>query len=255
MNKRAFLKTAAAGAVTSLFSPRLFAAPAPSVGAHRTDAEWALEIDVMESCSCRVFCQCFFTSLPLPPDAHAAHSPVAQHACLFNQAYRVTKGHYRGLSLDGAQFWYSGDAGPDLREAKWPWVVMTFDSALEQPKRDALWTMLQKLRFYRAERWTDQSVATAAPISWALTDDGAKATLGAGRGAELSLKRLKGQHAGAVVLQNLSYFGFPRNNGFALMPSVVQAYRTGNRGFEFTGTNGFVTTVQMTADDFPAPAK
>ncbi len=255
MDKRAFLKTAAVGAMSSLIAPRLIAATAPSDTRRAADAEWSLEIAVMESCSCRVFCQCFFTSLPLPPDAHADHSPVAEHACLFNQAYRVVKGHYRNLSLDGAQFWYTGDAGPDLHEAKWPWAVMTFDSALVQPKRDALWTMLQKLRFYRAERWREQSIATAAPITWAHTDDGARATLDAGAGAELSLKRLKGQHAGAVVLQNLSYFGYPRNDGFALMPSVVQAYRTGSRRFEFSGTNGFVTTLQMTADDFPAPAK
>lgn len=181
--------------------------------------------------------------------------PWADHACLFNQAYRVVKGHYHDMVLDGAQCWYTGDAGPDLHQAKWPWAVMTFDSALAQDKRDALWTMLQKLRFYRAERWMEQSLAAAAPITWALTDDGAKATLDAGRGAELSLKRLKGQHPGAVVMQNLSYFGFPRNNGFTLMPSVVQAYRSGRRPFEFGGTNGFVTTVQMNSEDFAAPAK
>lgn len=118
---------------------------------------------------------------------------------------------------------------------------MTFDSALAPPKRDALWTMLQKLRFYRADRWLEPSLAPAAPITWALTNDGAKATLDAGGTAELSLKRQKGQHPGPVVLQNLSYFGFPRNDGFALMPSVVQAYRVGRRAFEFGGTNGTIS--------------
>lgn len=253
MDKRTFIKTAVAAAATGLASRPAFTFAGTARAA--VESDWDLEIDVIEACSCRMFCQCFFTGSPLPPAAHMDHGPGAEHFCRFNQAYQVRSGHYHDLALTGAKFWYTGDAGSNLREAKWDWAVLTFDSALAQPQRDALWTMLQSLRFYRPERWHSQSIAEPAPIEWALTDEGARATLGGGAIAELSLKRLKGQHAGPVVLQNLGYFGYPRNNGFALMPTQVQAYRTGERAFEYSGTNGFVTTVRMTAEDIAARSR
>lgn len=251
MDKRTFLKTAFGGAAAGILGRHAIALGGPVQRA----SEWALEIGVIESCSCRVFCQCFFTGAPLPPAAHQDHWPNATHFCRFNQAYRVTRGHYGGLDLAGAKFWYAGDAGSDLKQAKWDWAVLTFDTALSEAQRDALWTMLQSLRFYRPERWHSQTIASPAPVEWTLTDESAHATLAGGSAAEISLKRLKGQHAGPVLLQNLGYFGYPRNSGFALMPSEVQAYRVGEHAFEYEGTNGFVTTVQMTAADIAARAR
>jgi hypothetical protein len=62
-----------------------------------------------------------------------------------------------------------------------------------------------------------------------------------------------GLHEQPVIVSNLKYFGFPRNSGFRLMPSTVLAYRREGRAFEYKdrGTNGFMTTVDMTAMDFP----
>ena len=282
MDKRTFLKTSVAGAALSVIN-RAGVALATPVGAAgrgtaaRSNADrstavrrapaWALDVSVMESCSCRVFCQCFFTGLPLGveqqeqqeqhagPAAHDAHAASATHACQFNQAYRVNAGYYGDVRLDGAKFWYAGNAGPDLREKVWDWSVLTFDADLSPVQRDALLGMLRTLRFYRAERWHSHTVADPAPVEWARTADGARASLGGGRLAELALTPLKGQHDGPVLVQNLGYFGYPRNSGFEMMPSAVQAYRVGERAFEHRGTNGFLTTVQMTADDFPPPSR
>jgi len=48
----------------------------------------------------------------------------------------------------------------------------------------------------------------------------------------------------------LKYWGVPRNDGFILMPNVVEAYRAGDKAFEFKGTNGFMITIDMTSKDF-----
>lgn len=258
MDKRTFLKTTMAGMMLGVVDRARVALPAPVRTESGRSPAWALDVSVMESCSCRVFCQCFFTGVPLSTEereAHAEHGSSAAHACQFNQAYRVNSGHYDDVRLDGARFWYAGNAGPDLREKVWEWSVLTFDSALSPAQRDALLTMLRNLRFYRAEKWRSHTVADAAPVEWALTADGARATLGGGKLAELALKRMAGQHDGPVLVQNLGYFGYPRNNGFALMPSEVQAYRVGDRAFEHRGTNGFVTTLQMTAEDIAARSR
>ena len=55
-----------------------------------------------------------------------------------------------------------------------------------------------------------------------------------------------------VVIKNLRYFGAPRNNGFIMMPNTVEAYRLGDKAFEFKGTNGFMLTFDMTSKDVPA---
>ena len=57
---------------------------------------------------------------------------------------------------------------------------------------------------------------------------------------------------GPVVIQNLKYWGAPRNEGFILMPNEVEAYRVGPNAFEFKGTNGFLITVDMNSNDVAA---
>lgn len=52
-----------------------------------------------------------------------------------------------------------------------------------------------------------------------------------------------------MVLHNLKYWGAPRNEGFVLMPNEVEAYRAGDKPFEFKGTNGFMITLDMTSRD------
>jgi hypothetical protein len=56
---------------------------------------------------------------------------------------------------------------------------------------------------------------------------------------------------GPVVIRNLKYEGAPRNDGFIVMPNEVEAYRIGAKAFEFKGTNGFMTTIDMSSKDLP----
>jgi hypothetical protein len=49
--------------------------------------------------------------------------------------------------------------------------------------------------------------------------------------------------------RNLRYWGAPRNEGFVLMPNEIEAYRLGDKAYEFKGTNGFMITVDITSND------
>lgn len=207
--------------------------------------EWAVDVTVLESCSCRVFCQCFFNGMAMGTE----DSRKPMHPCLFNQAYHVDAGHYGDVDLAGAQFWYSGNAGTDLNQHVWPWAVMTFDSRMSQRQQQALTSVLQKLRFYRDEHWHAHGFAAPAPIEFSAGKDVARASLASGRLAEVSLKAFKDANDDPVMMLNMGYFGWPRNSGFALMPAELEAYRAPGRAFEFKGTNGLKTRLSMNSGD------
>ena len=57
-----------------------------------------------------------------------------------------------------------------------------------------------------------------------------------------------------TVIQNLRYWGAPRNTGFVLMPNEVEAYRVGPKAFEFKGTNGFMLTIDIKSSDMAPQA-
>ena len=52
-----------------------------------------------------------------------------------------------------------------------------------------------------------------------------------------------------MVIKNLKYWGVPRNDGFVLMPNDVEAYRAGDKTFDFRGGNGFMITIDIASKD------
>ena len=76
--------------------------------------------------------------------------------------------------------------------------------------------------------------------------------LDGGKIAEVVLNRSPGNTDEPVVIENLKYWGTPRNDGFVMMKNEVQALRevpSGEKPFEFTGTNGFMITFDIKSDD------
>jgi hypothetical protein len=64
------------------------------------------------------------------------------------------------------------------------------------------------------------------------------------------LKKAEGMdNSQQVTLKNLKYWAAPRNDGFKMMPSALEAYRLGDHPFEFKNTNGFVVTLDMNSTD------
>jgi hypothetical protein len=190
-----------------------------------------------------MFCQCYFNPKPA---SHEGHGSAAGHFCLFNNAFKINKGTFGNVKLDGAKFWVSGDLGGDFSMNQLDWAVVTFDPSVKKEQRDGILTILPHVY---PVKWNSFSVASDARMEWTATKDRASARLDEGKTAEVSLRRFPGMTVQPVVIKNLKYWGVPRNDGFELMPNDVEAYRVGNKPFEFKGTNGFMITIDITSRD------
>lgn len=222
------------------------ATPQPSGPA----ADWALNATIIEACSCPMFCQCYFNDKPAAHgshDGHASHGGGGQHFCRFNNAFKVNKGHAGGVKLDGAKFWVAGDLGGDFSKGQMDWAVLTFDPAVTKEQRAAIATALGHLY---PVKWNSFAVAKDAEMEWEASPQRAVARLAGGKVAEVILLRpAAAMGDGPVVIRNLRYWGAPRNDGFIMMPNEVEAYRAGERPFEFKGTNGFMITIDIASQD------
>ena len=130
--------------------------------------------------------------------------------------------------------------------------MLTFDAHVSRDQRTALLAILRRLRWYQPARWTSYAIGEDAAVEWTADADTAHATLGGGAIGEMRLRTLRDLGNQPVTITNLDYFGYPRNNGFVLMPSERLAYRGHGHAFEYAKTNGMITTVDINAGDFPA---
>jgi hypothetical protein len=172
---------------------------------------------------------------------------MEEHYCRFNMAYRVNRGSYGGVKLDGAKFWLAGDLGGDFSNGQMDWVEVTFDPTLTKAQRDGIAAIL--LNSVYPVKWKSINVAKDATVDWTASEDRSEARLDKGKAGEIVLRRNPGMTDEPVVIKNLKYFGVPRNDGFVLMPNEIEAYRVGSKQFEFKGTNGFMITIDMTSKD------
>ena len=224
------------------------APPAPAQAPPASD--WALNATIIEACSCPMFCQCYFNPKPAAHashDGHAGHGGAGQHFCRFNNAFRVNKGHAGAVKLDGAKFWVAGDLGGDFSKGQMDWAVLTFDPSVTKEQRDGIVAALGHLY---PVKWNSFTVAKDAEMEWTADPQRAVARLAGGKVAEVVLRRAdSGMNGGPVVIKNLQYWGAPRNDGFIMMPNEVEAYRAGDKPFEFKGTNGFMITLDIASAD------
>lgn len=213
---------------------------------------WSMNATIIEACSCPMFCQCYFNAEPGPPGGgHEGHN--TGHACKFNNAYRINKGHYGSINLDGELIWLSGDLGGDFSQGKMDWAVLTFDKKTPPEKREAIQAIMKNVM---PVTWNSFTTSEGV-ISWKASKNDAHALLDEGKTAEVQLQAnptamVKSE---PTVIKNLTYWGAPRNDGFILMPNKVEAYRKGPKAYEYKGTNGFMITFDIDANDVAAPAK
>jgi hypothetical protein len=213
-----------------------------------TKPQWSMNATLIEACSCPMFCQCYFNG---EPGVHAGHTGLHKghqegQYCRFNIAGKVNRGSYKGTDLTGAKYWIAGDLGANFGMGQTEWAVVTFDPSVTKEQREGIATVLGKVY---PVKWGSFNVAEDAPISWKATKDLAVATLDDAKAAEIALGRFQGMTSDPVVIKNLRYFGAPRNAGFIMMPNTVEAYRLGDKAFEFKGTNGFMITFDITSAD------
>ncbi len=227
-----FLILAAGGFALSIFAGEMKTAP-----------QWSMNATAIEACSCTMFCPCYFNT---KPGAHHEHGAGETHYCRANLAYKINRGNYGPVKLDGAKFWVSSDLGADFSKGQMDWAVVTFDKPLTKEQRDGITTIVGHLF---PVKWNSLTTAEASIDRWEYNKDMAYASMDGGKTAEVKLKRIPGNTNEPVVIHNLKYWGAPRNDGFVLMPNEVEAYRVGPKAFEFRGTNGFMITVDINSDD------
>jgi len=236
-NERIALSVIAVG-ITALLAVPTYA------GTSADTSEWSMNATIIEACSCPMFCQCYFNTKPASHAGHGSHGE--EHFCRFNNAFRVNGGNKGNVKLDGARFWVAGDLGGDFSHGKMDWAVVTFDPSVTKEQRGAIVSILKHV--YPVE-WKSLTVAPDAKMEWTASKDRAEARLDGGRIAEVVLVRFPGNTSEPVVIHNLKYWGVPRNDGFVMMPNEVEAYRSGDKPFEFKGTNGFMITFDMNSKD------
>ena len=205
--------------------------------------EWSMNATAIESCSCPMFCPCYFGS-GHPAGHHDMSTHSEEHYCRFNMAFKVNKGSYKGATLDGAKFWIGGDLGGDFSQGKMDWAVVTFDKATTQAQRDGIVAIVGKL--YPVQ-WNSLTTGEGE-ISWndKAPNSEAVAKLDGGKTAEVVLKRGGfGEKGRTPVIKDLQYWGADHNSGFVLMPNAVNAWRGAGKPFETHDTNGFMITVDI----------
>jgi hypothetical protein len=205
-------------------------------------ADWAMNVTIIDGCSCRLLCPCIFGSSATVGSA-ATHEHAGHRSCYFNQAFRVNKGHHGKVKLDGLKFWFAGDKG----DAKT--VELTFEPSATKEQRAAIRVFMSH---FLPVKWTSLTEGTDAPIDWKADAVRAEARLDGGKAAEVVLTRFSGATGeGTTVIKNMSYFASGRNDGFNILPVEHIAYRRGPRPapFEFKGTSGWTITIDMNSGD------
>ncbi len=209
--------------------------------------EWAFNATIIEACSCTMFCTCYFSTKPSPQ--HEGHG-AGKHYCQASMGYKVNKGSYGAVKLDGVKFWIAGDLGDDFGDNQTEWAEVTFEPSVLKEQRDAIAAILLGPGHIYPWKWNSFTVGKDAPIDWKATKERAEARLDGGKAGEIVLvHNPTAMSSDQTVIKNLKYFGAARNDGFILMPNEVQAYRVGAKPFEHKGSNGFMITIDMTSKD------
>jgi len=234
--------------IVSLTLSVLFLTARLGISAESAAPDWSMNASIIEACSCPMFCQCYFNTQPAAHNGHAGHShgEGGEHFCKFNNAFNVNHGSYGNTKLDGARFWVAGDLGGDFSKGQMDWAALTFDPSVTPEQREGIKAILGHVY---PVKWNSFTVAQDANMTWAATRDHAEAKLGDGKAGQVTLNKFQGMTDEPIVLKNLKYWGVPRNDGFLMMPNEVEAYRAGDKPFEFKGTNGFMITIDINSKD------
>jgi len=216
-----------------------------AIAADTKAPNWNMNATIIEACSCPMFCQCYFDDKPAAHAGHEGHGG-GEHFCKFNNAFQVNKGSYNGTKLDGAKFWVAGDLGDNFADGEMDWAVLHFDPSVTPQQREGIATVLGQVY---PVKWKSFQVGADAPMEWSYTKERAVAKLDGGKMGEVILNKSPGMSDEPVVIHNLRYFGVPRNSGFVMMKNEVEAYRTGDKPYEYKGTNGFMITFDITSKD------
>lgn len=243
--RRAFVLTACVCLVAGMALAQYGKSPqekAPAPAAAMPDFE--ITASYIEACSCDMFCPCYFN------DHATVHGNA--HFCKFNNVLHVDKGHYKDTKLDGVKVWLAGDLGGEWGKGKADWLVVTFDPSVTKAQQAAMSDILFQLY---PLKWNVLGV-DSIPITWQVKGDTATARLGNGKG-EVILERISANNNDSkkeVVIRNLKYWGAQSNTGFHMWKNKRHYYEGHGQKYEYSGTNGFRTTITFSGQAKAAAA-
>ena len=126
------------------------------------------------------------SSDPATVGSAATHEHKGHRSCYFNQAFRVNKGHYGKVGLDGLKFWFAGDKG----DAKT--VELTFEPSATKEQRKGI---REFLSHFLPLEWESFTEGPDAKIEWKAEAVRAEARLDGGKAAEVVLTRFRAPQA------------------------------------------------------------
>jgi len=212
-----------------------------SSGSDKT--EWSINATDNAACSCTMFCQCYFNTNPdvhpdMPMDGKTRY-------CKFNEIMVVNKGNYGDTKLDGMKVWATGDLGDDFSDGEGEWMILTFEASATKEQRDGFSIIMSNVM---PLKWKSFKFGDDATIDANITKDRVEYKLNGGKSGEIVLNNMnKGKDP--VVINNLQYMATSHNDGYILMPNEIEAYKEGDKKFEFKGTSGWIITFDMSSKD------
>lgn len=166
--------------------------------------DWSIDASLVEACSCRVFCPCYFQPFP-----------DRGGMCDFNIIYTVNEGHYGDVKIDGVRVWLAGNLEGDGSAFHGSWLTIAFDPSVTKEQQDATIKILTKI--YPLE-WNVLAVETK-PIVVKYEGEVIDAEI---PGAHLKMQMNKGADGKTpVVLRNLQYFPETENDGFYVYRTIT----------------------------------
>jgi hypothetical protein len=211
------------------------------VSSSKAKDDFDITASYIEACSCDMFCPCYFNT---HSTAHESTTHDHGHFCRANLVFKVDKGHYKDVKLDGAKVWLSNDLGSDWSTGKDSWAVVTYDTSVSAQQKAALDDIIAQLYPFK---WTWLKT-DSAPFSWNVDTKEGKAVAKREDGkGEVVLERVKGDDPNQeVVIKNLRYWNAQSNDGFRMWKSQREMYEGHDQKFDYSGTNGFLITVHFT---------
>lgn len=203
-------------------------------------SDFAMTASYIESCTCDMFCPCYFNTRP----THH-HGSAARHFCSANLILKVDKGHYKTTDLTGVKVWIANDLGGDFTTGAFDWLVLIWHPAVTEPQKAAMRDIL--LQLYPPHKKSKHLGEDTIDFTWNIDEKAgvAQAKLADGKG-ETTLERVKGDVPGKeVVMQNLTYFGAQSNTGFRMWKAKRNYYEGHGKKYDTSGTNGFLITINF----------
>lgn len=199
--------------------------------------------DTIESCSCPLFCSCYFGA------------SADEHMCEANNVYKFRPAsHYGNVDLSNQMVWVSLDLGGEWHHHPGPgmptnWAVVTFDKSSTPAQREAIGSILNTVF---PVKWGKFSTREDS-ISFSDGPKVAEAKLASGI-ASVRLDKTTGpDQKTPTAIQNLQYWFSTSNDGFHL------AYGThhfdGEKKFSYEKRNGFTIAWRSAGDIKPDAPK